>query len=644
MIATSIRRQITFAAGATMLAFAGVLAVVVEATRALDAARVSAGAAEAAARKAAVLERIFTDVEMSERAFVIAGDPALLAPYERAIAAIDGAVEDLSMAAADEPEEARRVRKVGELIARWRSGTAEPVIAARKAAIAAAAGGAAPPVLRPEDLVRQEAGTSQASEVRRELERFRTAEIAIAEERGRLAELSARRAALCAAGGAAFAIGVTAAAAILLLRAITRPLTDVLRATERLASGDLDERVPVRAADEVGRLAAAFNAMAGSMAASRREIEDRARTLQAILDHVDVGIALLDAAGRVSLANGRLPQVLKAPLREIEEEGGLLAWLRRHARRPEQVESWQARIDGDPDCLLFESVALGPLRDLVLRVFGGPVTGAHAPRGAGPAPQPRILVLRDATREAEADRLKSEFISMVSHELRTPLTSIRGYVDLVLGGDAGAVSAQQREFLEIVARNAGRLSALIDDILDVEKIHAGKIALRREPVDLAAVLESVVQTFRVTAEAKGLALATELEPAPPVEGDADRLTQVFLNLVSNAIKYTERGSVHVRLLRAEGEIRVEVRDTGIGLSPEDRGRVFERFFRADNRATRAAGGTGLGLAIAKAIVERHGARIEVASEPGKGSSFVVAFPLAAQAAPAPETELAAARR
>jgi signal transduction histidine kinase len=473
--------------------------------------------------------------------------------------------------------------------------------------------------------------------VRKKLEEFTDVERAAIDARRGLAEASSRLALDVAIGGGALAIAVAAFSSVLVVRGVTRPLADLVGATGRLAAGNLEERVPVRARDEVGRLAEGFNAMAESIAAGRGEVEDRARTLQAVLDHVDEGIALLDPSGKVRLTNSRLTKVLQVADFELREAGGLLAWIRARATRPEQVESWQEQIAKNPSCLLFETVELGPPRSIVVRVYGGPVAAAPRKGAAADAARDarevgaRILVFRDATKEAEADRVKTEFISTVSHELRTPLTSVRGYVDLILGGDAGAVGEQQREFLGIVARNTERLSALINDLLDVEKLHAGKIALRREPVDLTAVLASVLDTFRVTAQQKDLALEAAIEPVPAIQGDADRLTQVFANLVSNAVKYTNEGRVLVRAFRLGEEVKVEVRDTGIGLTPEERGRIFEKFFRADNKYTRAVGGTGLGLAIVKAIVERHGARIEVASEPEKGSSFTVSFPAPAGA-------------
>ncbi len=235
-------------------------------------------------------------------------------------------------------------------------------------------------------------------------------------------------------------------------------------------------------------------------------------------------------------------------------------------------------------------------------------------------------IVRDVSERKAIERLKDEFLATVSHELRTPLTAIRGHVELVLDGEAGPVTDLQRQFLTVAAQNTDRLGGLIDDLLDVERIEAGKMRLREEPVDLAAVLREVAATFRLEAERKGLAFHTAIADRLVVVGDRNRLIQVFANLVSNAIKYTARGEVGLRAERCGGRVSVEVRDSGVGISPEDRAQLFTKFFRSQDAAVRDAGGTGLGLVIVKAIVERHGGTVAVESEQGVGTRFTVWLP------------------
>jgi PAS domain S-box-containing protein len=238
------------------------------------------------------------------------------------------------------------------------------------------------------------------------------------------------------------------------------------------------------------------------------------------------------------------------------------------------------------------------------------------------------VVVRDITERKAIERMKDEFIGTVSHELRTPLTAIRGHLELVLEGDAGPIGPLQREFLGIAAQSTERLGALINDLLDVERLEAGKMAMRREPVDLGAVLREVASTFRLTAERKGLVFREAIADGLAVVGDRDRLIQVFANLVANAIKYTPRGEVGLTASPEDGQAAIVVHDTGIGMPAEEQRQLFTRFFRSQHPLVREAGGTGLGLVIARAIVEGHGGRITVESRPEAGSRFAVRLPAA----------------
>lgn len=271
-----------------------------------------------------------------------------------------------------------------------------------------------------------------------------------------------------------------------------------------------------------------------------------------------------------------------------------------------------------------------------LELFSTPVRSANAEHLG------RLYVFRDVTREREVDHMKSEFVSLVSHELRTPLTSIKGYIDLLLDGDAGELTEEQQEYLGIVKNNADRLIALINDLLDVSRIDAGKIDLQRSPLDLARLIHVVADSLRPSIEAKGQHLTLDLtgghEPLlggrddarlPAVLADADRVTQILTNLLSNAYKYTPAGgSICVKAYTEGDHVRVDVQDTGIGLSTEEQSQIFNRFFRAHNRTTQEIGGTGLGLTIARSLVEMLGGKIMVSSSPGQGSTFSFTLPVA----------------
>ena len=254
---------------------------------------------------------------------------------------------------------------------------------------------------------------------------------------------------------------------------------------------------------------------------------------------------------------------------------------------------------------------------------------SSAPVGRGQDLVGRLFTFQDITELAKLDHLKSEFVQTVSHELRTPLTSIMGYLSLVLNEQVGPLQAQQKEFLQVVSRNTDRLGNLINDLLDVQRIESGRAPLQRRPLQLTDVIRHVAETFRVAAEQKGLVFRLELpqQELPLISADPDRLTQIASNLVSNAVKYTKEGHVRVTVDRDDEWVHLRIADSGVGITPAEQKRIFEKFFRCDNKYARDAGGTGLGLAIVKMLVEEHGGEVRVESELGKGSTFTVSLPL-----------------
>ena len=243
-----------------------------------------------------------------------------------------------------------------------------------------------------------------------------------------------------------------------------------------------------------------------------------------------------------------------------------------------------------------------------------------------------VSIFRDITHEVEVDRLKSEFVATVSHELRTPMTSIRGYVDILLMGAAGALNENQTHFLGIVKNNTERLNILVNDLLDISRIEAGRVTLAPQSLDLRDVAEDVLADLLRRSQEENKPMAFALDAAknlPRAQGDAERIRQVMGNLVSNAYHYTpENGQITVRITTTDSEVQVDVVDTGVGIPVEDQGRIFDRFYRGEDPLVLATPGTGLGLAIVKQLVEMHNGHIWLKSDGlGKGSTFSFTLPL-----------------
>jgi signal transduction histidine kinase len=227
----------------------------------------------------------------------------------------------------------------------------------------------------------------------------------------------------------------------------------------------------------------------------------------------------------------------------------------------------------------------------------------------------------------ELDRMKDQFVSTVSHELRTPLTSMIGYLELTLEGEAGELNDEQQQFLEIVNRNCQRLNKLIDDILFISRVDAGRLSFDPRWLELGELAEASVESARAAAARRSVGLQCSVAPdLPALWADPTRLKQLIDNLLSNAIKFTsEGGTAGVNVDRHDDSLVLEVRDTGVGIPEDEVGRLFERFFRASTGT--AAPGTGLGLSIVKSIVDAHGGTISVESELGVGTTFTVDLPL-----------------
>ncbi len=363
-----------------------------------------------------------------------------------------------------------------------------------------------------------------------------------------------------------------------------------------------------------------------SVRCSARQQEEASRS-QAILEAVADGVLVTGLDNKVTFVNTSAERILDLPASHIlgqslDTFGGLFGkaagtWMQTIRGWSEDPASYQS---GDTYA---EQIELDNKR--IVLVHLAPVMLQNDFLGT-------VSIFRDITHEVEVDRLKSEFVATVSHELRTPMTSIRGYADILLLGAAGALNENQSHFLQIIKSNTERLNILVNDLLDISRIEAGRVTLAPQPLDLRDVAEDVLADIlrRSQEENKPMAISLEApKELPHVFGDSERVRQILDNLVDNAYHYTPAdGQIQVHIHAENGEVQVDVSDTGVGIAPEDQERVFERFFRGEHPLVLATPGTGLGLPIVKQLVEMHHGRIWMKSNgvPGQGSTFSFTLP------------------
>lgn len=365
---------------------------------------------------------------------------------------------------------------------------------------------------------------------------------------------------------------------------------------------------------------------AESLGVMLRSQQIEAAKNEAILEGIADGVMVADATGRVILFNAASEHILslsrtQALGRFQDEIFGLYGSAAREWMT--QIEEWRA----NPQAHKAESFLAHRLE------VGRKIVSVHLSPVMSPGLEflGVVSVFRDVSAEVAADRAKSEFVSTVSHELRTPMTSIVGYVDLLLAGVTGPLGELQTDFLKKVKTNAGRLTTLVNDLLDISRIETGRVELQRAPVAMEALIEQVSDLLRPKVEDKEQRMRLVLpEGLPKVYGDQARLIQILTNLMGNAYKYTPvGGEIVVYAYVREGVMHVAVSDTGIGIAPENQKKIFDRFYRIeDDPAVYEVSGTGLGLAISLSLIQMHGGEIGLESRLGVGSIFTFSVPLA----------------
>jgi two-component system phosphate regulon sensor histidine kinase PhoR len=405
---------------------------------------------------------------------------------------------------------------------------------------------------------------------------------------------------------------------------VTRPVVDMQAIARRMSEGDFSARAPVRSPDEIGTLGRSLNVMAARLRDKIQDVDREQAKATAIVDGMVEGVIAVDGHDHILLMNERARALFRVapsrgerrPFLEVVRNADLHEVFSESRRVPE-------------GSVVRREIALAVPAQRIVQVHAVPLRLAATDVGV-------VMVLHDVTELRRLEQIRTEFVANVSHELRTPLTAIHGYIETLLGG-ALDEPEHARRFLEIAYRHTERMGRLIDDLTDLSNIELGRIKLRMVPVDLPAAVDAALAIIRPRAQAGTVAVTSDLPGGlPAVQADPDRLAQILINLVDNAVKCTPAGgSVCVRATPREGgRVEVAVEDTGVGIPAVDLPRVTERFYRVDKARSRELGGTGLGLAIVKHLVLAHGGDLRIESELGRGTRVRFTLLVAERGVPA----------
>ncbi|NLG85632.1 MAG: cell wall metabolism sensor histidine kinase WalK [Firmicutes bacterium] len=406
-------------------------------------------------------------------------------------------------------------------------------------------------------------------------------------------------------------MAVATVIAFFLSHRLSRPLIRMEQAAQTMAAGDFSPRVEVHSQDEVGRLGSALNHLAAELARTVAALGAERDQLAEILAGMTDGVLTFSAAGELLVYNPPAAEYL-ATVTDLAVGQHL---------------GEDIILPGLED-LFKQVVVTGEAQSTEIRLPERVLAARLAPIKEEGSVRAVVCVLLDMTRERRLEDMRREFVANVSHELRTPLTYLQGYTEAILDG-LSASREEEEKYLRIILDETLRLRRLVNDLLDLARIEAGQLVLEKECVAINQVIKEVQQKLSPLATDKGVQLMVSgPEDVPLVWGNPDRLQQILINLINNALRYTSPGgSITIDVqVRNNDQIMVSVRDTGSGIAPADLPYVFERFYKTEKARTRSSAGTGIGLAIVKGLVEAHGGEISVSSELGQGTTFTFTLP------------------
>ncbi len=405
--------------------------------------------------------------------------------------------------------------------------------------------------------------------------------------------------------------GFTILLGFFIARTITDPINDVTMRVAKLAQGDFNQVVQVRSDDEIGQLADTFNYLTGRLNTSMREISREKSKLETIINHMEDGLIAVNRDGEIIHINPRAKDVLNIS----DEENDF----NEIAKRIDQGLTLDNIIFNNPD---WTGAVTEKFENSYLKISFAPYINDKGEKNGF------VFLLQDITEMQRLEDMRREFVANVSHELKTPLTSIKSYTETILDGMIEDREMTER-FLSVVNSEADRMTRLVRDLLQLSNFDSRKVDLEFEYHDYVMLLKKAIMKVEVTAKAKQQEIKL-IADVDEIVGyfDYDRIEQVMLNVLSNAIKYTPESGRIKAFITKDGEyVQIRVDDTGIGISKKHLSRIFDRFYRVDKARSRNMGGTGLGLSIAKEIVGLHQGEIEIDSKVGSGTSVIVRIPL-----------------
>jgi len=389
---------------------------------------------------------------------------------------------------------------------------------------------------------------------------------------------------------------------IIFSRSISRPIREFITTSRRVAGGNFDAKISLGHRGEMGDFARSFNAMTGDLKTMFLETRRRTEELDSILSAIHDGLLVIDAKDEVVLSNEAFRGIVQdlPPGRRFYWEvlrSPSFAELVREARESKTNRTGEVRIkDGQFQC----NAVFLPMQERL------------------------VVTLNDLSEARNVERMKKDFVLNVSHELRTPLTAIKGFAETL----EGRLEGEDKGFASIIHRNTDRLIGIVQDLLSLAQLEEKGASMEIEKTDLRLLAENVLKLFGNRAADKGVGLELKAEAGLlPLAGDSFQLEQMLVNLIDNAVKHTEKGTVAVSLTTKDRNIVIDVRDTGIGIPEEHLTHIFERFYVVDKSRSRKLGGTGLGLSIVKHIVMAHRGKISVRSRLGEGTTFTIELPL-----------------